>query len=168
MLCFTASLLYSHFNILNIWSVEQCLELVRCRFRSEDVFGGEKGVTEEAAAESEGEEDMNTRVSPSLVCSAEPLLLYLYPSVSTDTLKLPPSGLWTEPIKAVSCQQAALVEGFACRLWGANVSCLGLCCCTDGTVWCWPGLGWLLWSRLLQCRGVPVLQVFTPSGAPLS
>ena len=63
---------------------------MKCRFRSEDVFGGRKGVTEEAAAESGGEEDMNTPVSPSLVCSAEPLLLYLYQSVSADTLKLPP------------------------------------------------------------------------------
>ena len=54
MLFFTASVLYSHFNILNIWSVGQCLDVVKRRFRSEDVFGGGKGVTGEAAAGSEG------------------------------------------------------------------------------------------------------------------
>lgn len=56
----------------------QCLDLVKCRFGSEDVFVGGKGVTEEAAAESEGEEDMKTQVYRSPVCSAEPLLLDLY------------------------------------------------------------------------------------------
>lgn len=65
----------------------QCLDPVKCRFRSEDVFGGGKGVTEEAAAESEGAEDVNTWASPSLVRSAEPRLLYLYQSVSTDNVK---------------------------------------------------------------------------------
>lgn len=71
----------------------QCLDLVKCRLRNEDVFGGGKGVTEEAAAENEGVENMNNQISPSLVCSAEPLLLYLYRSVSTDMLKLPLEGL---------------------------------------------------------------------------
>lgn len=61
---------------------------MKCRLRSEDLFWGGKGVTEEA--ESEGGEDTNTRVSLCLVHSVELILLNLYQGVATGMLKLPP------------------------------------------------------------------------------
>lgn len=73
-----------------MWSVSQWLDQVKCRLRSEDLFGGGKGVTEEAAAQSEGGEDTNTWVSLSLVCSVELLVLNLYQGVATNMSKLPP------------------------------------------------------------------------------
>lgn len=63
---------------------------MKCRLRSEGLFGGGKGVIEEAVTAREVGEDTNTWVSLSLVCSEELQLLNLYQGVATDMLKLPP------------------------------------------------------------------------------
>lgn len=85
----------------------------------------------------------------------------------------------TAILRAVNWASNSSLPSAGCTCWGflligsgvrtfPRLVWVGLCCCTDRTVWCWPGLGGFLWSLLLQCWGVPVFQVFTPSRAPLS
>lgn len=69
-----------------------------------------------------------------------------YWHVKTTTLR---AVNWAD--KSCLPSVAAFVEGFAFLLWGVNVSSPGLCCCTGTAVWCWPGLGCILWSVALWC-----------------
>lgn len=150
------SLLYSHFNVLNIQPVGRCLGLAESRLRVRMSLGGRERLRK-----------WQLRVRgkrtwapgfPQVLCAVQNPCCYIYTEVflltrSNCHLK----GCELSRSKLSLPSQPALVGGFACQLEGVNVSGFGLCRCTNRTIWCWPALGSLLWSvtAVLGCPCSP-------------